>query len=76
MTPGEAIARLGEAYLVWARAAMQAFRDVHDASAALYPRRHWDRCRACNPAGNPGPLAVNGHEYRRRQKDRQRRKKR
>jgi hypothetical protein len=32
------------------------------------------RCRKCNPHGNPGPLAVNGHEYDRRRKARQRRK--
>ena len=32
------------------------------------------RCRDCNPRGNPGPLAVNGHEYRRRSKARARRK--
>lgn len=32
------------------------------------------RCRDCNLRGNPGKLAVNGHEYRRRWKARQRRK--
>ena len=48
----------------------------HDLGAALEPRRHRGRCRSCNPRGNPRPLAVNGHEYRRRQKNRQRRKKR
>lgn len=31
------------------------------------------RCRRCNPAGNPFPLAVNGREYRRRQRARRRR---
>jgi hypothetical protein len=32
------------------------------------------RCPKCNPRGNPGPLAVNGHEHNRRRKARQRRK--
>lgn len=55
------------------RAAVDAF---HGFASALEPRRHRDRCRACNPRGNPGPLAVNGHEYRRRQLARQKRRKR
>jgi hypothetical protein len=53
------------------RAAVEAF---HDLGAALEPRRHRDRCRSCNQRGNPGPLAVNGHEYRRRSLARKRRK--
>ena len=32
------------------------------------------RCGDCNPHGNPGPLAVDGREYRRRQLARQKRK--
>lgn len=32
------------------------------------------RCRRCNPAGNPLPLAVNGADYRRRQQARRRRR--
>ena len=43
--------------------------------ACAAPRPHQAaRCRTCNPAGNPEPLAVDGREYRRRQKARQRRK--
>lgn len=34
------------------------------------------RCGDCNPHGNPGPLAVNGHEYNRRRKARQTRRRR
>ena len=38
-------------------------------------RRHRRRCRcrACNPAGNPKPLRVDGREYARRRKNRRRR---
>lgn len=36
-------------------------------------RRHRRTCRACNPAGNPKPLKVNGREYARRRKNRRRR---
>jgi hypothetical protein len=34
------------------------------------------RCEECNPHGNPEPLAVDGHDYQRRRKARQRRKSR
>lgn len=37
-------------------------------------RRHRRRCRACNPAGNPRPLKVNGADYARRRKNRRRRR--
>jgi hypothetical protein len=56
------------------QALAEVIREVHDLHAACYPRRHRDRCRACNPHGNPGKLAVDGHEYQRRQKARQRRR--
>lgn len=36
-------------------------------------RRHRRTCRACNPAGNPKPLKVDGREYTRRRKNRRRR---
>lgn len=36
-------------------------------------RRHRRNCRACNPAGNPKPLNVDGREYARRRKNRSRR---
>jgi hypothetical protein len=47
--------------------------------AARHPYPGWSprpasRCEECNPHGNPGPLAVDGHEYTRRRKARQRRK--
>lgn len=31
------------------------------------------RCRTCNPAGNPRPLAINGAAYRSRQRNRRKR---
>lgn len=37
-------------------------------------RKHRARCRTCNPHGNPEPLAIDGREYNRRRKARQRRK--
>ena len=50
---------------------------VHAATApAAYGdeyRRHRRNCRACNPAGNPKPLKVNGADYARRRKNRRRR---
>lgn len=69
----EAIARLGEV-------CAKAMRPI-GLLAALCIGRHERprgraRCRRCNPHGNPGPLAVNGHEYSRRRKARQRRKRR
>jgi hypothetical protein len=48
-------------------------RISHDIDAREHPRWHKRRCRTCNPRGNPRPLAVNGHEYRRRRKARMRR---
>lgn len=52
----------------------QALELVHSLAAPL--SRHRRRCPACNPRGNPEPLAINGREYRRRQLARQRRKRR
>lgn len=36
-------------------------------------RRHRRTCRACNPAGNPRPLKVDGADYTRRRRSRRRR---
>jgi len=36
-------------------------------------RAHYRRCPTCNPRGFPKPLPVNGHEYHRRQRRRNRR---
>lgn len=36
-------------------------------------RRHARRCPTCNPAGFPKPLAIDGHEYKRRRRRRGRR---
>jgi hypothetical protein len=36
------------------------------------PRRVLVRCRACHPEANPARLAIDGQEYRRRQKARKR----
>ncbi|MEV4672709.1 hypothetical protein AB0K34_13725 [Actinomadura sp. NPDC049382] len=51
--------------------------NVRSAHVSLAPliygedyRRHRRTCRACNPAGNPKPLKVNGREYARRRKNR------
>ena len=59
------------------RALMPACRDLarqfHAVSAALYPARH-RRCLTCHPERKPKPLAVDGHEYHRRQRARQRRR--
>ena len=44
----------------------------HNLDARDRPRWHRNRCRECNPAGNPLPL-EGGAEYRRRQKARKRR---
>ena len=52
-----------------------AARSAHDRDARERPRWHRNRCRQCNPAGNPLPL-PGGREYRRRQKARKRRAKR
>ena len=67
----EAIARFGAACAKGMR--------LPDLLAALCTGRHERsrdraRCPKCNPAGNPRPLAVNGHEYRRRQLNRRRRR--
>jgi hypothetical protein len=48
------------------------WRWLHDLDRACYPRRH-RRCHVCHPEWSR-PLAVNGHEYRRRQLARIRRK--
>lgn len=45
---------------------------AHAADRRDRPRWHRNRCRECNPAGNPLPL-EGGAEYRRRQKARKRR---
>jgi len=54
-------------------AAERAARQVHDLSAALAPAEH-RRCLTCHPSRKPKPLAVNGHEYHRRQMARRRRR--
>jgi hypothetical protein len=36
-------------------------------------RAHHRRCPACNPYGFPKPLAIDGHEYHRRQRRRNKR---
>lgn len=36
-------------------------------------RKHRRSCRACNPAGNPRSLKVNGADYTRRRKNRRHR---
>ena len=41
-----------------------------------HPRWHRRRCRRCNPAAWPKPLAINGPAYHRRQLARRRRARR
>lgn len=48
---------------------------------ARFRQRGWSarpasHCGECNPAGNPGPLAVDGHDYQRRLKARRKRRRR
>lgn len=50
-----------------------AARGLHALSAALFPGQH-RRCRACHPQWKP--LAVDGHEYHRRQRNRVKRSRR
>lgn len=47
--------------------------DAGLAVTAARPESH-GHCRACHPEQVPKPLAVNGHDYQRRRKARQRRK--
>jgi hypothetical protein len=49
-----------------------ASRWFHDLDRFCYPRKH-RHCHTCHPEQAPRPLAVNGHEYHRRQQARQRR---
>lgn len=53
-------------------------RHVHVGTAPLAYgddyRRHRRRCRFCNPAGNPKPLTVDGADYHRRRKNRNKRR--
>jgi hypothetical protein len=44
------------------------------AFAGPYDRKHRARCRYCTPDANQGPLCIDGHEYRRRQRARRRRR--
>lgn len=60
---GEALAAFGRPFVLMA----------HRMEARRGPRQHI-RCRTCNPAGNPLPLAVSGADYRRRQRARRRRR--
>lgn len=48
---------------------------AHDAHRAFFPDRH-GRCLRCHPERKPKPLAVDGNEYRRRQRARQKRRRR
>jgi len=45
----------------------------HGLGAAFFPSQH-RRCLTCHPSQRPKPLAVNGHEYHRRQMARRRRR--
>jgi hypothetical protein len=49
------------------------YRMLHDIDLAHRPRKH-GHCPTCHPEMDVRPLAVNGHDYHRRRKARQRRK--
>jgi len=51
------------------------YRMLHDIDRAHRPRKH-GHCPTCHPDMDRRPLAVDGHEYNRRRKARQRRKRR
>lgn len=69
--------QMGEAM---GRALYEMFAPLRKLSATLATIAHMQEpgshghCRTCHPEQAPRPLAVNGHEYRRRQRARQRRK--
>jgi hypothetical protein len=73
----------GRALADFGRAVAEAFRPVvewaaktiHDVHRTLFPRKH-RRCVRCHPKLKPKPLAVDGHAYRRRQRNRVRRRRR
>lgn len=48
---------------------------LHDVHLLFFPARH-GRCLRCHPERKPKPLAVDGHEYRRRLAARRRRRRR
>lgn len=49
------------------------YRAIHNIDWWMHPERH-HRCDTCHPEMTPRPLAINGHEYHRRQRARTRRK--
>lgn len=67
---GEALLRFGTT--VWK--ALGQFLPLAPCVIGHERQRDRARCRRCNPKGNPRPLAVNGHEYTKRQRARRRRR--
>lgn len=68
---GAAIVRIAEESM---RPAVDSFnRQGHAMHAHMYPGLH-HRCRMCHPWAYSKPLAVDGREYRRRQRARLRRR--
>lgn len=59
------------------RAAEAAGKVAHRFTLAFTPtaqrRKHKRRCRICSPFANPRPLAINGHAYHQRSKNRRKR---
>jgi hypothetical protein len=75
--------RTGLSYFACVRATVytEADRDATERkmAKARHPYPGWSprpasRCGDCNPRGNPEPLAVDGHDYTRRQRARRQRK--
>jgi hypothetical protein len=52
-----------------------AARMLHDLHRVFFPKRH-GRCWTCHPRRKPKPLAVDGHAYQRRLRNRRKRRRR
>ena len=68
-----------DAAAAFRRLVRQMIRLIRDGKRARHSQRHegkFARCRACHPEQDRRPLAVNGHDYRKRQLARQRRRRR
>ena len=63
-----------EALSAFARALSKSMERFGKSAHGLSHQRRHVRCRGCNPAGNPMPLAIDGREYHRRQLARRRRR--
>lgn len=60
-----------DAYAPMIKSALEA---AHAFDLALRPALHRRQCARCRPAACAKPLCINGHEYRRRQRNRRKRR--